>query len=73
MSVDDISIIGRNTSGVKLMSIDVDSDIKVASIAKVRESVTKDSNIYNEEYIEEESDESSEEETEDEEENEEDS
>ena len=72
MSVDDISIIGRNTSGVKLMSIDVDSDIKVASIAKVRESVTKDSNIYNEEYIEEESDESSEEETEDEEENEED-
>ena len=65
MSVDDISIIGRNTSGVKLMSIDVDSDIKVASIAKVRESVTKDSNIYNEEYIEEESDESSEEETED--------
>ena len=55
------------------MSIDVDSDIKVASIAKVRESVTKDSNIYNEEYIEEESDESSEEETEDEEENEEDS
>ena len=54
MSVDDISIIGRNTSGVKLMSIDVDSDIKVASIAKVRESVTKDSNIYNEEYIEEE-------------------
>ena len=73
MSVDDISIIGRNTSGVKLMSIDVDSDIKVASIAKVRESVTKDSNIYNEEYIEEKSDESSEEETEDEEENEEDS
>ena len=57
MSVDDISIIGRNTSGVKLMSIDVDSDIKVASIAKVRESVTKDSNIYNEEYIEEESEE----------------
>ena len=55
MSVDDISIIGRNTSGVKLMSIDVDSDIKVASIAKVRESVTKDSNIYNEECIEEES------------------
>ena len=25
MSVDDISIIGRNTSGVKLMSIDADS------------------------------------------------
>ena len=37
MTVDDISVIGRNTSGVKLMSIDQDSDIKVASIAKVRE------------------------------------
>lgn len=38
MSVNDISIIGRNTSGVKLMSIDPDSGIAVASIAKVRES-----------------------------------
>ena len=38
MSVNDISIIGRNTSGVKLMSIDPDSEIAVASIAKVRES-----------------------------------
>lgn len=38
MAVEDISIIGRNTSGVKLMSIDQESDIKVASIAKVRES-----------------------------------
>ena len=28
MTVDDISVIGRNTSGVKLMSIDQDSDIK---------------------------------------------
>ncbi len=54
MSVDDISIIGRNTSGVKLMAIDHDSDIKVATLAKVRESVTKDSNVYNEEYIEDE-------------------
>ena len=41
MSVDDISIIGRNTSGVKLMSIDVDSDIKVASIAKVRRALPR--------------------------------
>ena len=73
MRVNTISIIGRNTSGVKLMDIDPESGVVVASIAKVRESVTKDSNIYNEEYIEEESDESSEEETEDEEENEEDS
>ncbi|WP_294150964.1 DNA gyrase subunit A [uncultured Clostridium sp.] len=38
MAVNDISIIGRNTSGVKLMSIDPDSGIAVASIAKVRES-----------------------------------
>ncbi len=57
MSVDDISIIGRNTSGVKLMSIDQDSDIKVASIAKVRESVTKESNVFDEEYYEEDSEE----------------
>lgn len=42
MSVDDISIIGRNTSGVKLMSIDADSDVRVASIAKVRESSRQD-------------------------------
>ena len=38
MAVSDISIIGRNTSGVKLMSIDAESGIAVASIAKVRES-----------------------------------
>ena len=42
MSVDDISVIGRNTSGVKLMSIDADSDVRVASIAKVRESSRQD-------------------------------
>ncbi len=37
ISVDDISIIGRNTSGVKLMDIDSDSNVQVASIAKVRD------------------------------------
>ncbi len=42
MGVSDISIIGRNTSGVKLMNIDPASDIKVASIAKVRDSGTKE-------------------------------
>ncbi len=42
MGVDDISVIGRNTSGVKLMSIDVDSNVRVASIAKVRESSRQD-------------------------------
>lgn len=35
------------------MSIDQNSDIKVASIAKVRESEAKDSNVYDEEYYEE--------------------
>lgn len=58
--VEDISIIGRNTSGVKVMNIDYDSDIKVASLAKVRESVTKDSNVFDEEYYNEESGESEE-------------
>ncbi len=38
VSVGDISIIGRNTTGVKIMDIDSEKDIKVASFAKVRES-----------------------------------
>ena len=38
MRVNTISIIGRNTSGVKLMDIDPESGVVVASIAKVRES-----------------------------------
>lgn len=42
MGVGDISVIGRNTSGVKLMSIDPESGIAVASIAKVRESEHKE-------------------------------
>ena len=42
MAVNDISIIGRNTSGVKLMNVDQDSDVRVASIAKVRDSGTKE-------------------------------
>ena len=42
MGVDDIFVIGRNTSGVKLMSIDADSNVRVASIAKVRESSRQD-------------------------------
>jgi len=36
ISIHDISIIGRNTSGVKLMNIDPNSNTRVASIAKVR-------------------------------------
>ncbi len=53
MAVDTISIIGRNTSGVKLMDIDVESDIRVASIAKVRESSSNDETDDTEEFAEE--------------------
>ena len=42
VAVSDISIIGRNTSGVKLMNVDQDSDVRVASIAKVRDSGSKE-------------------------------
>lgn len=38
MPVEGISCFGRNTSGVKLISMDQEKDITVASIAKVRES-----------------------------------
>ena len=41
--VANISLIGRNTSGVKLMNIDHESKITVASIAKVRTSSEADS------------------------------
>ncbi len=41
MSVDDISILGRVTLGVKLMNTGKDDDIVVASISKVKESVTQ--------------------------------
>ena len=59
LSVNDISIIGRNTSGVKMMNIDQDSNVRVASIAKVRES---SSDVSDEE--EEETDDNKEEDTE---------
>ena len=38
MMCGDISVLGRVTSGVRLINMDVDNDIMVASIAKVRES-----------------------------------
>ena len=38
IKVEDISTLGRNTSGVKLINIDPESEVRVASIAKVRES-----------------------------------
>lgn len=53
ISVSDISIIGRNTSGVKLMNIDQDSDISVASIAKVRDSGDKSDEEEDAELLEE--------------------
>ena len=37
MPVSGISILGRNTTGVKLINLDASKDIKVASIAKVRD------------------------------------
>jgi DNA gyrase subunit A len=38
IAMNDVSILGRNTSGVKLMNLD--SNVKIAKIAKVREKVT---------------------------------
>lgn len=40
IEVKDISVLGRITSGVKLMDIDVEMKIKVANLTKVRESAT---------------------------------
>ena len=42
MSLENISIIGRNASGVKLMNLDKDGDTTIASVAKVRESDTEE-------------------------------
>ncbi len=58
MPVSDISVLGRITSGVKLIDIEKGSDITVASIAKVRNNPDegKDEFDYDEEYFEEISD-----------------
>ena len=45
-----ISVIGRNTSGVKLMDIDPESGVVVASIAKVRESSEDEDEELDEEF-----------------------
>ena len=37
MGISDISKLGRNTTGVKLINLDASKDIRVASIAKVRD------------------------------------
>ncbi len=39
LNISDMRVLGRITSGVKLMDIDKDSDVRIASIAKVREDV----------------------------------
>ena len=41
MACEDISVLGRVTSGVKLMSLDPEKDVKVASIARVKDSAKK--------------------------------
>lgn len=51
MSVDSISMLGRITSGVKL--IDMEDDIKVAGITKVREEIEEDTSEDVEEKTEE--------------------
>ena len=43
--VSDISVLGRITSGVKLMDIDVDNNIKVANLTKVRESTASEDEL----------------------------
>ena len=42
MKVDEISVLGRITSGVKLIDLDPDKDIVVATMAKVRDSQPSD-------------------------------
>ncbi len=49
MSLENAKDIGRNTSGVRFMNIDPNSDVVVASIAKVRESTTEASQDENQE------------------------
>jgi DNA gyrase subunit A len=49
--VSDISVLGRITSGVKLMAIDMDTDITVANFTKVRESNTAPAAATEEEVI----------------------
>ena len=50
MKVNTISVIGRNTSGVKLMDIDPESGVVVAIIAKVRESSEDEDEELDEEF-----------------------
>ena len=48
MNVMDVRVLSRITSGVKLMDIDRESDVRIASIAKVREEIAEDNNTEDE-------------------------
>lgn len=52
IGLDKLNVIGRNTSGVKLMNIDKDASTVIASIAKVRESAELDADAADDSYIE---------------------
>ena len=52
IGVDDISKLGRVTSGVKLMNLDSANNIRVASIAKVREDDIKEEESEEETEVE---------------------
>lgn len=51
LMVSDISVLGRDTSGVKLISLDADANITVASMAKVRENINTAATTTTEELI----------------------
>jgi len=51
LMVSDISVLGRDTSGVKLISLDADANITVASMAKVRENINTETTTTTEELI----------------------
>ena len=40
--ISSISVIGRNTQGVRIMNVDTEHDVRVASIAKVRSEDAED-------------------------------
>ncbi len=47
MAVDDISVIGRNTSGVKMMNINKENDIKVTGMARIPKEFLSDDESEN--------------------------
>ena len=53
LRVSDISVLGRITSGVKLMNIDSESETRIASIARVRQDETEAAEELTEELTEE--------------------